>query len=176
MDGDSFVSTPPNPAQLEAFRAAIAALDALPKPPSGVAEKRAWLDANRGTLEAAQKGLGGLRDAEFFHKLVPAAEVDALAGRVAEAAGRFREVEEEAGLREPARPASPFRPLFGATNTVRSWMSNPLGAVVGTIAIVPAVALDALDAVTRPLQAVAYPLVWGKYKVDQAQYEAARKK
>ena len=174
MASDSFVSSPPTQAQLDGYRAAIAALDGVPKPPSGVAAKRAWLEAHGPTHEAAERAVDALRSAAFFHNVPAATEVDALEAKARKAGDRRRETEEEAGLREPSKPASPFRPMFGFSDAVRGWMGHPVGAVIGGVAIVPAMLLDVVDAVTRPLQALVYPAARLKYSLDKAQYEAAK--
>jgi hypothetical protein len=173
---DSYRGTPPTAAQLETHRTSIAALADLPAVPRSVADKRAWLEAHAPILQAAQKALSAMESGAFYHKTPGEAVVGEARGQVRKAERKFQEVEEEAGLRAPIGPANPFRPLFGFSQNVKGLMgSNPFGAVLGVVLLVPALAIDLMDAVTRPLQAVAYPFLWGKHKVDQLQYEAAKR-
>lgn len=179
LESDSFLRNPPNAAQLAGMRAAIAALDGLPKEPVGLEAKKAWIEQVRPTYEAADKALSGLRSAAFFHKTLPDAEVDAASAKVYKLGDAIRDAEEATGLRAPDAPANPFRPLWGNSKAVSGWMgNNAFTAIIGLIALPVAAAIDAADAATRPLQAAAYPVEYGKYKVREARYneEQAKKK
>lgn len=173
---DQLLRSPLTAAQVDTLQQAVAALEGLPPVPAGVAAKREWLQTHGPTLESAKQAASALGTSAFFHKVPEQTVADAAGARVRKAEAKFQEVEEEAGLREPVAPASPFRPLFGYSQGVKGLMgSGPLGAVVGLLVLLPAVVLDIADMVTRPLQALAFPVFWGKHKVDQLQYEAAKR-
>ncbi len=177
LAADSFLRTPPTSAQLAGMRAAIAALDALPPQPSGVEAKKAWLAQVRPTYEAADKALSGMRSASFFHKSLPDAEADAAGTKVYQLGDAIRDAEEATGQRAPEAPANPMRPLFGYSKAVSGWMgNNAFTALIGLIAWPVAATIDAADAVTRPLQALAYPVEYGKYKVREARFEEEQAK
>lgn len=175
LASDSFLRSPPTVAQLAGFRQAIAALDDLPKEPGGIAAKKAWVAQVRPTYEAAEKALDGMRSASFFHKSPPEAEADAAGDKVHAFGENLRDAEEATGLREPAKPANPFRPLFGYSKAVQGWMgNNAFTAIVGLIALPVAAVVDTADAVTRPLQALAFPVLWGQHKIREARFEKAQ--
>ena len=172
FDSDFFNRTPPTKAQLDAHRAAVAVLDTLPKVPLGREAKKAWLAENLPKIEAAKKGLDGLEDAAFWHKAVPQAEIDAAREKMWKLEDKLQGVEEAAGTKPPTKPASPVRPLFQLTDGCKDMMGrNPLLAIVGILCIVPAAVVDTMDMVTRPIQAVAYPFLWGQYKLREGQYD-----
>ena len=172
FDSDFFNRTPPTKAQLDADRAAVAALDALPKVPLGREAKREWLAANKPKIEAAKKGLDALEDAAFWHKSVPQAELDVAREKLWKLEDKLQGIEEAAGTIAPTKPASPIRPLYQLTDGCKDMMGrNPLLAIVGIVAIIPAMVIDTVDMVTRPLQAIAYPVLWGQYKMRDIQYD-----
>ncbi len=172
FDSDFFTRTPPTKAQLDAHRAAIAALDTLPKTPLGRDAKRAWIATATPKLEAAEKALNALEDAEFWHKSVPAPENDAARDKVSKLRDRVESAKEAAGVTAPTKPASPIRPLYQLTDGCKDMMGrNALLAIIGVIAIIPAMVIDTADMVTRPLQAVAYPFLWGQYKYRDIQFD-----
>ena len=172
FDSDVFNRKAPTKAELDGHRAAIAALDALPKLPLGREAKREWLAAVAPKLEAAEQGLRGLEDAEFWHKAVGPAEADAARDKVWKLRDKVEGAKEAAGLVAPTKPASPFRPLFGLTDACKDMMGrNALLAIVGVVCIIPATIIDIADMVTRPLQAIAYPFFWGQYKARDIQYD-----
>lgn len=177
LGADNFLRTPPTSAQLAAMRAAIAALDAVPPPPKGKEALKAWAEKTRPTYEAADKALSGLRSAEFFHKALPEAEVDAAGDKVYKLGDKLQDAEEATGLRAPTRPASPTRPLFGNSKAVQGWMgNNAFTALVGLIALPVAAVIDVADATTRPLQAAAYPGELAKYKAREAEFKKEQAK
>ena len=159
-------------ATLAAWKATVNGLDALPKKPSGRDEVRAWVAAVSPKLEAAKQALNSLQDNAFFHKAVPEAEIDALRAKVDKLDAKVQDAKEASGLVAPTKPASPFRPLGQCKEwAVGMMQSNPVFAIVGVIALVPAIVVDAIDAVTRPLQALAYPFYRGQYEVRQNAWE-----
>lgn len=171
FESDVFTRKAPTKAELDAHRATIAALDKLPEAPLGREAKRAWLATVTPRLAAAEKALNALEDAEFWHKSVPAAENDAAREQVRQLRDRIDSAKEAAGVTPPTKPASPVRPLFQLTDGCKDMMGrNAFLAIVGLIAIIPAMMIDALDLVTRPLQALAYPFLWGQYKLRDVQY------
>lgn len=177
LGADSFLRTPPTAAQLAAMRAAIAALDGVPPAPKGKEALKAWVEQTRPIHEAADKALSGLRSAEFFHKTLPEAEVDAAGDKVYALGDKLRDAEEATGLRAPTKPADPTRPLFGNSKAVQGWMgNNGFTAIVGLFALPIAAVIDVADAATRPLQAVAYPGELVKYKAREAEYKKEQAK
>lgn len=172
FDSDFFNRTPPTKAQLDAHRAAVAAIDTLPKVPLGREAKKAWLEANKPKIEAARQGLDALEDAAFWHKAVPQAEIDAAREKLWQLDDKLQGIEEAAGTKPPTKPASPVRPLYQLTDGCKAMMArHPLLAIVGILAIIPAMVIDTVDMVTRPLQALAYPFLWGQYKLREGAYE-----
>lgn len=173
MADDSFdFDKAPSAQKLAGWKAAVAALDTLPKKPSGRDEQRAWVAAVSPKLEAAEKALNELDSAAFFHKAVPEAEIDALRSKVSGLRSKVEDTKEASGLVAPTKPASPFRPLGQTKDWAVSLMqSNPFLAVIGVVALIPAIIIDGIDAVTRPLQAIAYPFFRGQYEVRQNAWE-----
>lgn len=159
-------------AKIAGWKAEVAALDALPKKPSGKDNVRAWVATVEPKLEAAKKALNELESQAFFHKNVAEADVDALRAKVGSLESKVADAKEASGLVAPTKPASPFRPLGQCKDwAVGMMQSNPFFAIIGAIAIVPAIVVDGIDAVTRPLQALAYPFFRGQYEVRQHAWE-----
>lgn len=177
FESDVFQAAPwdrkaPAKAELDAHRAALAVIDNLPKVPLGREAKREWLAANKPKIDAAAKALEALEDAAFWHKVVPQAEIDVAREKMWKLEDKLQGIEEAAGTKAPTKPASPVRPLMELSKGCKEMMGqNAFFALIGVICIVPATVIDIMDAVTRPIQAVVYPFLWGQYKARDIQYD-----
>lgn len=161
LQGDSFdFNKKPDPKTLADARAAIAAAAAIPAIPFSNAAKGPWLDNARKVADQADKAAQTLQDAAFWTHSIPQDEADKAQDVATGLRDKIESCEERAGIKPTPTPANPFRPLGEMENQVASGMNNPVGAVVGVVVLPAAVAVDAVDAATRPVQAVAYPFEW----------------
>jgi hypothetical protein len=156
------------PAQLDQARKAIAALAQTPSIPLKNAEKGAWLEAAKKRQAEAEKGLEVLRDAEFFNKQLSTEEVDALSEAVSKHADQIESCEQRAGLKPMPKPLNPFRPLGEYTRGLNSLPNNVFGALVKSIGIMATIPMDIVDGITRPVQAVLWPVAWAWRGVQKA--------
>lgn len=153
-----FRRTAPSPAAIKQAKEAIAALDTMRAIPLSNKAKAAWLTEAKAKLEAANKGLDVLRDAEW-EKQLPAAELDAARDAVYEFSDKIASCEVRAGLKPWGAPLNPFRPLFQYTGSIGSGLpNNAFGGLIAAFGLMIAIPLDIADAVTRPIQAVVWPL------------------
>lgn len=68
-----------------------------------------------------------------------------------------------------APPLNPFRPLFGATRSLESTASQGgLGGALAGLGLLVTVPADLADAVTRPLQLLAWPLAYADYALHRS--------
>lgn len=157
---DAIMNKAPSKEALRQARADVAALASMPSIPLSNSAKKAWLADANARLTKAEKGAELLQDASFWHKSVPNAESDKARDTVLDFKDTIEDCEMRAGLKPYPRPLNPFRPLNQATDAVTGNMGNPVGAVVGVVALPVTIVVDAMDKVTRPVQAVAYPFHW----------------
>ena len=173
IHGDAFLSAPPNAEQLKQFRADVAALDALPKRPKGIEEQKAWLEQVTPAWQKADRAASAIHQAEFFHKAVPRAEADAAQDKAGKLFDQIRDAEQAVGWRKPDEPANPLRPLFGLTGGAKDWLGsgNPFKVLPALLLFPVALVVDAADAVSRPIQAIAWPAEKIKQEVREKRYE-----
>lgn len=161
MQGDEFsFDKPPSATKLAAARAAVAGLNGMPSIPFSNKDKAAWLADAQKREAVAKDGVKVLEDASFFTHSVPEAESDAARAKLDKLDQQIESCKERAGLAPTPTPLNPFRPLNETTKAVTSHMNNPIGAVAGAVVLPATMVVDAVDAVSRPLQAVAYPFEW----------------
>lgn len=154
---DFFHKSAPSAEAIKTAKAAIAALDKMPGIPLSNTAKTAWLAEAKTKLEAANKGLDVLRDAEW-EKALPTAELDAARDAVYDFQDKVESCEVRAGLKPWGAPLNPFRPLFQYTGSIGNAPNNVFGGLIAAFGIMIAIPLDIADMVTRPIQAVVWPL------------------
>lgn len=153
-----FRRTAPSPAAIQEAKKAIADLGTMRSIPLSNKAKTAWLAEAKTKLEAANKGLDVLRDAEWEKKL-PAAEMDAARDAVYDFQDKIEDCEVRAGLKPWGPPLNPFRPLFQYTGSIGNGLpNNAFGGIIAAFGIMIAIPLDIVDAITRPIQAVVWPV------------------
>lgn len=155
---DHFNRTGPSAAEIKQAREAIAALAKGPGVPLLQSKKAAWLKEAGVKLEAAREARGVLQDAEWAKK-VPETETDAARDVVQDFANQIRSVEIRAGVRPFPKPLNPFRPLGDVSRSILNGMgNNVLGAILAPILIPVAIVGDIVDTITRPIQALVWPV------------------
>lgn len=156
--GDSFSRGGPSAAEIKQAKAAIAALATVPGVPLAQSKKAAWLEAAGAKLEAAREARGVLSDAEWAKQL-PESEVDAARDTVRAFEDKVRSVEIRAGVRPFPKPLNPFRPVGDVSRSIMNGMgNNVLGAILAPILLPVAIVGDVVDVVTRPIQALVWPV------------------
>lgn len=147
----------PSPEAIKKAKETIAALDSMRSIPLSNKAKTAWLAEAKAKHAAADKALDVLRDAEWEKKL-PAAEMDAARDAVYNFSDKIEDCEVRAGIKPWGPPLNPFRPLFQMTNGLGNVPNNALGGLIAAFGIMIAIPVDIVDAITRPIQAVVWPL------------------
>jgi hypothetical protein len=169
LDELSFGRPKPTAAQIADAKKTIAKLADAPSIPLKNAEKAAWIADAKTRLAGAEAALDVLRDAEW-EKLLPAAELDAARDAVYDYADKIESAEVRAGIKPQPKPLNPFRPLFEYSKSIGNAPNNIFGALIASFGIIVAIPLDIADLVTRPIQAVMWPVAhaWnGIQKVGQ---------
>jgi hypothetical protein len=157
MDKMDFGRPAPSAAAIAAAKKTIAELAATPGIPLRNEAKQGWLETAKKKQGAAEKALDVLRDAEWEKKM-PAAEVDAAHDAVLKHADKIESCEQRAGLKPVPKPLNPFRPLGEYTAGLGNLPNNAFGGIIAAFGIMVTIPLDIVDGITRPIQAVLWPV------------------
>jgi hypothetical protein len=152
---------------VEQAKKAIADLANTPSIPLSNAAKKTWLETEKKRQTEAEKANDVLSNAWMDGK-ISMDDLDKLTQPLQDHADKIARCEERAGLTPLPKPLNPFRPLFGYTNGLGNLPNNALGGIVAAFGIMVAIPLDIVDAVTRPVQAVLWPVAWGWRGIQQA--------
>jgi hypothetical protein len=147
----------PSPEAIKKAKETIAALASVPGIPLSNKAKTPWLADAKAKKAEADKALDVLRDAEWEKKL-PAAEMDAARDAVYKFDEKIESCEVRGGLKPWGAPLNPFRPLFQMTNNLGNVPNNVFGGLIAAFGVMIAIPVDIVDAVTRPIQAVLWPV------------------
>ncbi|MOA07206.1 hypothetical protein D3C78_1268920 [compost metagenome] len=159
MDFDtlSFGRPAPTAAQIAAAKKTIAELASTPGIPLRNDAKQGWLETAKQKQAAAEAALDVLRDAEWEKKL-PQDDLMAARDAVHQHADQIVRCEERAGLKPMPKPRNPFRPLGENTAAIGNAPNNIFGALIASFGLMVAIPLDIVDGITRPIQAVMWPV------------------